>query len=77
MKFTCAFKARCRKPGVWCVQNMGVGGATVCEAHKAEAEEFYSRPGKPAKAWKDAYFEGSAEQQQLDLRFGDEADSSA
>lgn len=71
MKFTCAFKPRCRRAGVWAVQNHGVGGALVCEAHKDEAITFYSRPGKDASVWRDGYFEVEPEQQALDLRFGD------
>jgi hypothetical protein len=70
MKFTCAFKTRCKQPAVWCVQQKGVGGATVCEKHKEEAVTYYTHNGKAPSVWRDSYFD-HGDQQELDLRFSD------
>lgn len=62
---------------MWSVYTQGVGGAMVCDYHVKQAEEFYTRDGKTPSVHRDAYFEAESEQQALDLRFGDETDSSA
>lgn len=65
MKFTCGFKKACRKPAIWCVQKIGVGGSTVCQDHLESARKEY---GLDAKVWRDDYFE-HGQQLELDMRF--------